>query len=141
MLVATPKWSKLSASQIFRPTGGATLDGSIVLARAQQALRKRRAALSNVRVRPLSRDGVQYLLTKHLAAARSQCPFLKNKRVTMHVLRGSTAMELLQFSVDRSVIAPWLGHERRLLKFPSRRFRCTTALAQGNCWCRDAVRV
>ena len=66
----------------------------------------------NVRGRPLSRDGVQYLLTKHVATARQQCPSLKNKRVSPHVLRHSTAMDLLQCGVDRSVIALWLGHER-----------------------------
>ena len=59
----------------------------------------------------LSADGVQFLLAKHVAAARRKCPSLKNKRVTPHVLRHSAAMELLQAGVDRSVIALWLGHE------------------------------
>jgi site-specific recombinase XerD len=36
---------------------------------------------------------------------------LKAKRVTPHVLRHTTAMDLLQHGVDRSVIALWLGHE------------------------------
>lgn len=66
----------------------------------------------NARGRPLSRDGVQYLLGKHVAGARQQCPSLKEKRVSPHVLRHSTAMDLLQSGVDRSVIALWLGHER-----------------------------
>lgn len=66
----------------------------------------------NLRGRPLSRDGVQYLLAKHVASARQQCPSLKTKRVSPHVLRHSTAMDLLQCGVDRSVIALWLGHER-----------------------------
>jgi site-specific recombinase XerD len=70
------------------------------------------ALFPNVRGKSLSRDGVQYLLAKHLALARPQCPSLKNKRVTPHVLRHSTAMELLQSGVDRSVISLWLGHER-----------------------------
>ena len=38
-------------------------------------------------------------------------PVAKNKRVSPHVLRHSTAMDLLQHGVDRSVIALWLGHE------------------------------
>src|SRR5215510_15068273 len=59
----------------------------------------------------LSADAVQFLLAKHVAAARQKCPSLKNKRVTPHVLRHSAAMELLQAGVDRSVIALWLGHE------------------------------
>lgn len=35
----------------------------------------------------------------------------KKKHVTPHVIRHSAAMDLLQHGVDRSVIAPWLGHE------------------------------
>jgi integrase/recombinase XerD len=54
---------------------------------------------------------VQFLLAKYVATAEQQCPSLKKKRVTPHVLRHSAAMELLQAGVDRSVIALWLGHE------------------------------
>ncbi len=49
---------------------------------------------------------------KHVATARQHCPSLKAKHVSPHVLRHSTAMELLQGGVDRSIIALWLGHER-----------------------------
>ena len=60
----------------------------------------------------MSADGVQYLLSKHVAnACTTSCPSLKSKRVTPHVLRHTTAMELLQAGVDRAVIALWLGHE------------------------------
>jgi len=59
----------------------------------------------------LSRDAVEDLLAKHVATARKACPTLKNKRVSPHVTRHSTAMQLLQAGVDRSVIALWLGHE------------------------------
>ena len=65
----------------------------------------------NAHGRPLSRDGVEYLLAKHVATACMQCPSLKDKRVSPHVLRHGLAMELLQNGVDRSVIALWLGHE------------------------------
>ena len=65
----------------------------------------------NARGGKLSRDGVECLLAKHLAAARRQCPSLRKKRVTTHVLRHSLAMDLLQHGVDRGVIALWLGHE------------------------------
>ena len=60
---------------------------------------------------PLSRDAVERLVAKHVAAAQPRCPSLKRKRVTPHVLRHTAAMELLQHGVDRSVIALWLGHE------------------------------
>lgn len=60
---------------------------------------------------PLSADGVQHLLARHIAKARKSCPSLNKKRVSPHVLRHSAAMELLQAGVDRAVIALWLGHE------------------------------
>ena len=59
----------------------------------------------------LSVHGVQYLLTKHRTTASKVCPSLKEKRVTVHRLRHTMAMDLLQAGVDRSVIALWLGHE------------------------------
>jgi site-specific recombinase XerD len=60
----------------------------------------------------LSVHGVQYLLNKHRATASAVCLSLKRKRVTVHRLRHTMAMDLLQAGVDRSVIALWLGHER-----------------------------
>jgi integrase/recombinase XerD len=59
----------------------------------------------------LSADGVQYLLAKHVAQACKSCRSLGKKHVTAHVLRHTTAMDLLQAGVERSVIALWLGHE------------------------------
>lgn len=58
-----------------------------------------------------SSDGVQYLLSKHVAAASKTCISLRDKRVTPHMMRHSCAMELLQAGIDRSMIALWLGHE------------------------------
>jgi site-specific recombinase XerD len=59
----------------------------------------------------LSVHGVQYLLTKHRLTAAKVCPSLKQKRVTVHRLRHTMAMDLLQSGADRAVIALWLGHE------------------------------
>lgn len=67
--------------------------------------------LPTARGTPMSRDAVERLLARHVATATPRCPSLANKRVSPHVLRHSTAMELLQAGVDRSVIALWLGHE------------------------------
>jgi site-specific recombinase XerD len=64
----------------------------------------------NARGGPLSAHGVHYLLTKHVATAALSCPSLKHKRVSPHVLRHTTAMDLLQAGVEQSVIALWLGH-------------------------------
>ncbi len=65
----------------------------------------------NARGGQMSRDGVEYLLAKHVTTASKSCPSLAGKRVSPHVLRHSAAMDLLQHGVDRSVIALWLGHE------------------------------
>jgi site-specific recombinase XerD len=65
----------------------------------------------NVHGGRLSSDAVQHLLAKYLALAQQRCPTLKQKRVTFHSLRHTSAMELLAAGVDTSVIALWLGHE------------------------------
>ena len=59
----------------------------------------------------LSRDAVERLVTKYAAIAARSCPSLKHKRVSPHVLRHTTAVDLLRGGVDRTVIALWLGHE------------------------------
>ena len=60
---------------------------------------------------PLSRDSVGHLVAKYTVIASKLCPSLKHKHVTPHVLRHSTAMDLLDHGVDLAVIALWLGHE------------------------------
>ncbi|MFM0616369.1 site-specific integrase [Paraburkholderia nemoris] len=65
----------------------------------------------NARGERLTVHGVQYLLNKHRNTASKICPSLNQKRVTVHRLRHTMAMDLLQAGVDRSVIALWLGHE------------------------------
>jgi integrase/recombinase XerD len=59
----------------------------------------------------LSADAVQHLVAKYAAVARRTCPSLADKRISPHVLRHTTAMELMQAGVDRTLIALWLGHE------------------------------
>lgn len=65
----------------------------------------------SIRGAALSRDAVERLVTKHAKTAQRHCAALSRKRVTPHVLRHTTAMELLHYGVDRAVIALWLGHE------------------------------
>jgi integrase/recombinase XerD len=59
----------------------------------------------------LSRDALEGIVRKHTSLASRSCSSLVGKRVSPHVLRHSTAMELLHHGVDQSVIALWLGHE------------------------------
>jgi site-specific recombinase XerD len=59
----------------------------------------------------LSRDALEAIVRRHVLSASRSCPSLAGKRVSPHVLRHSTAMELLHHGVDQTVIALWLGHE------------------------------
>ena len=60
----------------------------------------------------LSRDAIEYRLAQHLATARRACPSLRDKHITMHTLRHTAAMRLLEAGIDVAVIALWLGHEQ-----------------------------
>jgi integrase/recombinase XerD len=64
-----------------------------------------------IRGTKLSRDALEHIVRRHTRSASRTCPSLVGKRVSPHVLRHSTAMELLHHGVDQSVIALWLGHE------------------------------
>jgi site-specific recombinase XerD len=59
----------------------------------------------------MSSDCFQYLLSKYAVAAGQTIPSLREKRVSPHVLRHTTAIQLLLSGVDRSLIALWLGHQ------------------------------
>ena len=61
---------------------------------------------------PLSRSAMRCVVSRHAATAQRQCPSLRTKHATPHVLRHSCAMSLLQSGADTTVIALWLGHER-----------------------------
>jgi integrase/recombinase XerD len=69
------------------------------------------AAFPGIHGEPLTRFAIHLLLRKVVEQAHAACPTLKNKRISPHVLRHSTAMALLQSGVDIAVIALWLGHE------------------------------
>lgn len=60
----------------------------------------------------LTRSGVENRLKVMTKVASGQLASLKDKNVSPHVIRHTTAMHLLQSGVDLSVIALWLGHEQ-----------------------------
>jgi len=64
----------------------------------------------NARGGPLTRDGFEHILAKHVATATAKAPSLKKKRVSPHVLRHSCAMHTLQATHDIRKVALWLGH-------------------------------
>jgi hypothetical protein len=61
--------------------------------------------------RALSRSGVEERLERAVSAATDRCPSLREKNISPHTFRHTTAMHLLQAGVDVTVIALWLGHE------------------------------
>jgi integrase/recombinase XerD len=64
----------------------------------------------NARDAPLTRDGFEYILAKHVAVATLSMPSIKKKRVSPHVLRHSCAMHTLEATRDIRKVALWLGH-------------------------------
>jgi integrase/recombinase XerD len=64
----------------------------------------------NARGQPMTRSGFEYVLRKHVRTAAEQCPSLKRKRVSPHVLRHSCAMTILQATGDLRKVSLWLGH-------------------------------
>jgi len=65
----------------------------------------------NARGKPMTRHGVEYRLGSAKRKAEVRCPSLKEKSVSPHSVRHTTAIHLLQSGIDISVIALWLGHE------------------------------
>lgn len=59
----------------------------------------------------LSRDAIEQLIKKYTAKAQGNCPSLRGKRISPHVLRHTNAMKLLRAGNEQTVIALWLGHE------------------------------
>ncbi|MBO0866707.1 MAG: tyrosine-type recombinase/integrase [Mycobacterium sp.] len=60
--------------------------------------------------RRLSPDAVQRRVSLHAANAATDCPSLHGRKLSPHVFRHTSAMNLLRGGVDTSVIALWLGH-------------------------------
>lgn len=64
----------------------------------------------NARGLPITRSGFEHILHKHTEAASRQCPSLKLKRISPHVLRHSCALMILHATGDLRKVALWLGH-------------------------------
>jgi integrase/recombinase XerD len=79
---------------------------------AERAGRPEDPLFPTVRGGRLSRDGLERRLAKHVDLAAGRSPSLHHKKVTLHTLRHTAAMQLLHAGIDTTVIALWLGHER-----------------------------
>jgi site-specific recombinase XerD len=58
----------------------------------------------------LSRFGIRNIIDKYKNKAALRIASLRDKKVTPHTIRHTTAMHLLQSGVDINVIRSWLGH-------------------------------
>ncbi len=69
------------------------------------------AAFPSARLRLISRHGINHILQGAVEKASEKCHSLREKSITPHIVRHTTAVHLLQSGVDVAVIALWLGHE------------------------------
>lgn len=65
---------------------------------------------TNSRGERLTRWGVNHILARAVSEAAAKAPSLPGRRVTPHLLRHTTAMDLLQSGVDLTTIRSMLGH-------------------------------
>jgi site-specific recombinase XerD len=58
----------------------------------------------------ITRFGIRYIIKKYTDKAIKKQPSLKQKKVSPHTLRHTTAMHLLQAGNELNVVRLWLGH-------------------------------
>jgi len=64
----------------------------------------------NVRGQPYTRHGAYALIARIVDKAAEEAPSLRNKQVSPHTIRHTTAVHLLRAGVDINTIRAWLGH-------------------------------
>ncbi len=64
----------------------------------------------NVRRQQITRFGIHTLVERTVAKAACITPSLRDKQVSPHTIRHTTAVHLLRAGVDINTIRAWLGH-------------------------------
>ena len=67
-------------------------------------------AFRNVRGQPITRFGIHTLVARSVVKAAAAAPSLRDKTVSPHTIRHTTAVHLLRTGVDINTIRAWLGH-------------------------------
>ncbi len=67
-------------------------------------------AFRNVRGQPITRFGIHTLIARSVAKAAAAAPSLRDKAISPHTIRHTTAVHLLRAGVDINTIRAWLGH-------------------------------
>jgi site-specific recombinase XerD len=76
----------------------------------QQAGVKSDHLFVNVKAQPMTRFGMGRRVEKLTREAARACPSLRDRTVTPHVFRHTTALHLLEAGNDIAVVKDWLGH-------------------------------
>ncbi|MCU0522978.1 MAG: site-specific integrase [Anaerolineae bacterium] len=92
-----PLWSR--TAEILRELLGARIDGP-----------RASPVFLNVRGQPITRYGVHALVARAVDQAAESVPSIRDKRVSPHTIRHTTAVHLLRAGVDINTIRAWLGH-------------------------------
>lgn len=92
-----PLWAR--TAKILRDLLGSRLDGPC-----------ESPVFLNVRGQPITRHGVYALVARTVDKATETVPSLRDKRVSPHTIRHTTAVHLLRAGVDINTIRAWLGH-------------------------------
>ncbi len=92
-----PLWSH--TTEVLRDLLGTRLDGP-----------RNAPAFLNVRGQPITRFGIHSLVARSVDKAAERVPSLRDKRISPHSIRHSTAVHLLRAGVDINTIRAWLGH-------------------------------
>jgi site-specific recombinase XerD len=92
-----PLWPH--TSKVLRQLLGVRLDGP-----------RNAPVFRNVRGKPITRFGIHTLVARTVAKAAETMPSLREKRVSPHTIRHTTAVHLLRAGVDINTIRAWLGH-------------------------------
>jgi len=92
-----PLWSR--TAKLLRELLGARIDGP-----------RESPVFLNVRGQPITRYGIHALVARTVDKAAETVPSLRDKPVSPHTIRHTTAVHLLRAGVDINTIRAWLGH-------------------------------